>query len=233
MPETFDWPEDIRPRECAFWLQANTTLLASPITSAAQALARPGARFVCELALDPVNAATSGRLDALLARLQGPLNRVRLWDFRRALPRGPAGSYGMPTPGTFAWTPGPSWTDGTTWEDAAQAASPEVRLAVARGATEIATWGWAANAVPLLAGDYVGLLGRAHMLVEDAPNAGVLGRAVLSILPSLRDDVPAGAAIVVQRASAPFRLVDNDQPANRTRPGPFATYALRFIEDLT
>lgn len=54
MPEAFDWPADLRPSECAFWLRANTTLLESPITSVAQAIGRPGARWVCEIALDPL-----------------------------------------------------------------------------------------------------------------------------------------------------------------------------------
>jgi hypothetical protein len=97
----------------------------------------------------------------------------------------------------------------------------------------LATWGWEPNAAPLLAGDYLGLLGRAYMVVEDAPDAGPLGRAVIRIVPSLRDDAPAGTALVLERASAPFRLADNDQAANRTRPGPFASYALRFLEDLS
>jgi hypothetical protein len=233
MPETFDWPEDFRPRECAFWLQATTTLLASPITSATQAIARPGARWTCEVSFDPVGGARSARLDALLARLEGPLNRVRLWDFRRPRPRGPAGSYGAVAPGGFAWTPGPSWGDGTAWRDAPQAAAPALRLAAARGATTLASWGWAANASPLLAGDYIGIAGRAYMVVEDAPAASALGRAALRIMPGLRADAGVGTAIGTIRATSPFRLIDNDQPANRARPGPFASYALRFIEDLT
>jgi hypothetical protein len=97
----------------------------------------------------------------------------------------------------------------------------------------LATWGWEANAVPLLAGDYLSLLGRAYMVVEDAPNAGPLGRAVLRVAPSLRDDVPAGTPLVLERPSAPFRLADNDQVVNRTRPGPFTSYTLLFLEDLT
>jgi hypothetical protein len=233
VPETLDWPPDLLPSECAFYLRANTTLLESPITSVAQAIGRPGARWVCEIALDPLSPSQASRLDALLARLAGPLNRIRLWDFRRTRPRGPAGAYGSPPVGSFAWTPSPSWADGTVWLDGVQAASPSLRLDASRGATTLATWGWAANAVPLLAGDYLGLLGRAYMVVEDAPNAGPLGRAVLRVAPSLRDDVPAGTPMVLERPSAPFRLADNDQAANRTRPGPFTSYTLRFLEDLT
>jgi hypothetical protein len=233
VPETFDWPADLRPSECAFWLRANTTLLESPITSVAQAIGRPGARWVCEIALDPLTPPRASRLDALLARLAGPLNRIRLWDFRRPVPRGPAGNYGFPPVGSFGWTPVPSWGDGTAWLEGTQASSPSLRLDAPRGATTLATWGWEPNAAPLLAGDYLGLLGRAYMVVEDAPDAGPLGRAAIRVLPSLRDDVSAGTPLMLERASAPFRLADNDQATNRTRPGPFAAYALRFLEDLT
>ena len=84
--------------------------------------------------------------------------------------------------------------------------SPVVASAVNKGNSTITTSGWTANQPKVLcAGDYIQIGTHLHMILEDAAS-GSAGTAVLSIFPSLRENVSANTQIIVNEPKGIFRL---------------------------
>jgi hypothetical protein len=224
----YDWPLALRPSGTEFFIEPNTLRTESPLSRATQVLARPGARWVATLTFNQRQQSIAGPLDAFLAKLDGSEHEVRLFDWRRPLPRGIATARGSALITEF--TDGFRFTDTTGFLD--QPATPQTVSPAAQNADTVATGGWAVSTTGiLLAGDYIGLGGRLYMVTADA-NSDSLGRATLSIRPRLRVAVPSGVAVVTTRPTARFRLVDNQQGRNSTVPGPWSTYNLSFVESL-
>ncbi len=224
----YTWPTDRGPSEVTFFLEANTLRTESPLSRTTQVLSRPGSRWVAQLGFRNRPLAWAGEIDAFLAKLDGSEHEVRLWDFRRDIPRGPATARGSALITEFTDTY--RFTDGTGFLD--QPAAPQTLSSTAANAESVATGGWAANITgTLMAGDYIGLDGRLYMLTADA-NSDSVGRATLSIRPRLRVAVAASVSVVTTRPTARFRLVDNRQGQNNTVPGLFSTYSLSFVESL-
>lgn len=132
-----DWPTDLVPFACEFYLQPHVVRSVSPLTRAQKVYALTQPRWVCRLSLrggssrewGTEGAAIYGpRLDALIAKLDGGANRITLWDFRRE-------------------------NDGAAFTNAAiSAGENEVTVL---GATE-----------GLYVGDYVGGDGRPHIITD-------------------------------------------------------------------
>jgi hypothetical protein len=87
-----EWPEDLVPNACEFYLPAHVNRSVSPLTRATKIYELGDPRWVCRIRLragDGDRFGSSGvaaygpRLDALIARMKGGANRVSLWDFRR------------------------------------------------------------------------------------------------------------------------------------------------------
>lgn len=225
-----DWPTDLAPQTARFWLQPNTQLSESPFSRAQQVLVRAGDRWQAQMAWQTAPAAAAARIEALLAQLRGPANQVRLGDWRRPAPRGTGATW----PGgsvASTWTAGTAWKAGTTWASLTPPTSPRLRVAATRGAATLATWGWAPSQPVLLAGDYVEIAGQLLVLTADAAtNAG--GIAALQVAPALRAAAEAGTPLVITRARARFRLVDDDQAANDFQPGPATSFSVALVEAL-
>lgn len=95
----FPWPDDIAPYVQSFYLQPMTGGSESPFTRQSKLYGLSKPRWVTSLRLRaPASADWWGsdqsewgeRIDAFLAKLDGRLNRVQMWDFRRP-GRTPAG----------------------------------------------------------------------------------------------------------------------------------------------
>lgn len=104
----YTWPDDLVPYATSFYLQAHTGGSESPFTRQTKVYGLSQPRWVASLRFRaPASADWWGgdqnewgeRLDALLVKLDGRLNRVQLWDFRRE-GRSPSFSNGAVTAGT-------------------------------------------------------------------------------------------------------------------------------------
>ena len=224
-----DWPEDITPTTCSFWLEANTAVNQSPLTRATQVIIRPGARWHCDLTFNQRSRVVAARIDAMLAQLDGSGGEMTLWDFRRPFPRGDAGLMVNPIVTTF--TDGTEFSDATDFLDAYAAEFPYIYQSTAKGASALVVGGWGGLEHALLAGDYIGVGGYLYIVCDDA-RADAMGRASLTIRPNLRADVDVNAAITITRPRCRFRLADNSQGDNRTDGNFRSTYTLSFLESL-
>lgn len=218
------WPTDIRPSSMSFFLEANAAMSISPLSRAVQVLNRPGARWVCRMEFRNRDFRLAPRLDALLARLEGPVHEIALFDFRRPLPRGSAATVGAAT----NFTDDTGFTDGTAFTE--YTSDPTVSVAAAANTDLVYTEGWAVSETVLMAGDYVGLGGTLHMVLDDVTSDGS-GDATLRVRPRLRGALSPGARVVFVRPTARFRLTENGID-NRSEPGPLSSYALSFVESL-
>lgn len=88
----YDWPDDLVPYAVSFYLQPHTGGTESPFTRQTKVYGLSSPRWVCRISLRAPDSADrwgsdyaewGERIDAFLASLEGRLNRVRIWDFRR------------------------------------------------------------------------------------------------------------------------------------------------------
>jgi hypothetical protein len=88
----YTWPSDIIPYDVSFYLQPYTGGTESPFSRKSKLYGLSKPRWICSIRLRAPDSAdrwggTKGawgeRLDAFLADLDGRLNRVQLYDFRR------------------------------------------------------------------------------------------------------------------------------------------------------
>lgn len=85
---TFDWPETIQPRVFTLGLQRANLVWRSPLNGTAQVVYQPGERWKASLTLPPSRRRDAGASEALLMRLAGGEDWVRLWHCARPQPRG-------------------------------------------------------------------------------------------------------------------------------------------------
>lgn len=218
------WPPSIAPTTQAFFIEANTQFLQSPLSRASQVLARPGARWVCRMEFSNRGATIAPRIDALLYDIEGAAFEVTLFDFRRPYPRGAAATNSTATD----FTDGYEFTDGTAF--IGYASDPVLASAAAKNDETVYTSGWETSTAVLLTGDYVGIAGRLHMVLSDVTSDGS-GLATLRLRPRLRADVGAGERVTFVRPLCRMRLTDN-AVENRTQAGPLSSYSLSFVEAL-
>lgn len=79
--ETYDWPAEFRVRESTLALQTNHRSFESTWTGSEQTSSTPGSKWLMELTMGRMEPDVGRRLEAFIAKLDGPSNRVRLWDF--------------------------------------------------------------------------------------------------------------------------------------------------------
>lgn len=83
--ETYDWPAEFRVRESTLALQTNHRSFESPWDGSEQTASTPGSKWLMELTMGRMEPDVGRRLEAFIAKLDGPANRVRLWDFAHPL----------------------------------------------------------------------------------------------------------------------------------------------------
>lgn len=86
----YTWPDDLAPYAVSFYLQAHSGGTESPFSRQSKIYGLSAPRWVCTMAFrggyDGSGYLTNvgPRLDALIAKLQGRVNRIAIYDFRRS-----------------------------------------------------------------------------------------------------------------------------------------------------
>ena len=156
----------------------NTTVHGSPLTRDEQLLQRAGALWSAQYALPPMERADAAAWVSFLTKLQGRVGTFYAFDPSATSPRGSAGG------------------------------APAVDGAAQTG-NDLATKGWPISTPGvLLAGDYIEVAGRYHMVLDDADSDGT-GDAALVIAPPLRESPADSAAITVTNPRVIMRLADD------------------------
>lgn len=234
MPET--WPSDIIARDAEFWIQAHTAQFESPLNRVRQVQGFPAGQRWCmrmELFIHRDKPSRPARrLGAFLTRLRGPQGTFRCWDHDRPEPANPILSHEdwvaeqtYPEPFGDATL----FSDGTGFTVAGRPLT--LRLGAERGLTELALDGWEPEADGLVEGDRVGIDGYLYEVVADAEVDGN-GQFTLTIEPPLRAAVTQASVIVLERPTAEFRLVDDDQARNPSDNVHFYRYSINAVEVL-
>lgn len=222
-----EWPKGLWPYKTMFYLQPHVGGQESPITRTRKVYGLSAPRWVCRLTIraghgfdwksrddfgpsihNPDN--WSARLDALVAELQGGLNCVLLYDFRR------------PVPQSIQSTATPA----TTVQAAPQGASFVICER---------KWGYIGPSI----GDYIGGDGRPHIVTKVSPAAGSMMSAApaeglirVDFQPPLSTPIDAGARLPQWEVTAPFRLISDDAGQNEGQVDQPIDYVLEFVEDL-
>lgn len=215
----FEWPADLIPYKTMFYLQPHVGGSESPITRTRKVYGLSAPRWIARLTFRagydgaPRRGDQLGfgpRLDALIAQLEGGLNRVALYDFRRRRP-----------------LQGGAWGTNPTI-DAAEA-----------GATAVTVRGLYPSSMSFSVGDYIGGDGRPHLIVggDIASGAGSImvnaeGAATVRFLPPLSAPIAASTPLPRMPVTGMFRLVSEDAGQNEAEVGRPVEYVLDFVEDL-
>jgi len=229
------WPHGLAPYRVMHYLQPHVGGAESPITRTRKVYGLSSPRWISRMTFrtgydgqDGV-AAWGGLLDALIMEMQGGLNPIALWDFRRPYPVGLRRYYGQFAGRRYPFAGGEEFTLGERFVIPG-GFEPENEAALA-GATTMTFTGFLPGERVFLPGDYVGGDGRQHMVQRPGGIADANGRAVVTIYPPLRADVAAGAAVTMQPTSL-FQLVSEDAGQNETDVGDATEYTLDFVEKL-
>lgn len=144
----FDWPDDLVPYAGSFYLQPHTGGSESPFSRVPKVYGLSAPRWIASLSFRGGAAGNvwgyteagllGSRIEAFIAQLEGRLNRVRLYDFRR------------PAMQSIDWVPMAS------------------NLSAALGDTEMTITGLTPNTRAVLRGDYLGGDERPHIITADA-----------------------------------------------------------------
>ncbi len=166
------WPIDLRPVSQSFYLQPHVGGAESPVTRTRKVYGLSAPRWLTKMTFKHRawshgrEAEKSARIEALVTEMEGGLNRVRIFDFRRDRSL-------RPRPIVAATTV----------------------AAAAAGATQVVMAGFSPYSIVLLPGDYVGGDGRAHVVIARAV-ADASGVATVSFRPPLSAAVLAGSAVL-------------------------------------
>lgn len=229
------WPEDLHPFRVTFYLQPHVGGSESPITRTRKTYGLSAPRWVCRMSFRggydgfDGHAAYGPRLDAFIAKMDGGLNRVALWDFRRPYPIALARYYNRFAGETYTFDQGETFELGERFV-VSEGAEP-TNLPALAGASELVFIGFEAGERAFNAGDYVGGDGRTHIVVDNV-DADAEGRATAQFKPPLALPLATGEAKTVQPTSW-FQLVSEDAGENDSEVGAAVTYNLDFMEDLT
>lgn len=176
--------------------QAVNALVMSPNTLQQQVQEFEGECFLAEVALPIQSKDEAGAWRAFLCSLQGVKGTFMLGDPLNTSPQGTA--------------PGAPKVDGAS-----------------QTGRELATKGWTASQEGvLLAGDWIQVGQRLHMVLVDADSDGS-GDATLDICPALRESPADNDTIITENAKGLFRLTSNTVSILETM-GDILVYEVRF-----
>jgi hypothetical protein len=229
------WPDDLRPKTLSFYLQPHVGGAESPLTRQRKVYGLSGPRWIAKMTFTASwrggdgTAARGPRLDALIADMEGGLNRILLWDFRRPYPVRLRRYYAQFTGELFTFGGGETFGLGERFFIPPEA--EPTNLAAAAGDSTMTFVGFKPGEAVFDLGDYVGGDGRTHIVRGSPVVADEAGVAVVAFRPPLSADVAPGAATTMQ-PTAPFRLTSEDAGDNQSESNGQASYSLEFTEDL-
>lgn len=231
-----DWPAGLAPYRVMFYLQPHIGGSESPLTRVRKVYGLSSPRWIARMSFragydgETGIGAWGGQLDALIAEMEGGLNRVRLWDFRRPYPVGLRRYYRQFAGMRYPFAGCEEFTLGERFVIPSEA-EPTNEPAPA-GATTMTFVGFVPGERAFQAGDYIGGDGRVHIVSLAGGTADADGRVTVAFKPPLQASVAAGAAVTMQPTSL-FRLTSEDAGQNETDVGEATEYTLDFAEDLT
>lgn len=232
-----DYTLPVVPYSQSFWLQPHVGRSESPFTRQQKIYELSAPRWATRLSFrggyDNAGGLrdVGGKVDALIAQLNGGANRLLVYDYRRSTRTGSGET--LEDSGLVGTLDG--FTDGTVFDDGfgfivTWAGGPPVSVAALAGAVTMKWNGFAALGEAFKPGDYVGGDGRAHIVTEAATAAGD-GSATVTFKPPLAADVAAGDGIF-EEVTSPFRLVSDDAGSNQVEVGAAVVYDFELVEDI-
>lgn len=216
----FDWPAILVPNAELFRIDARTRSGGETIEGREQVVSSGLGRWIASLTVPIHSPAKIRAARALLARLDGRANAVRVGpcDCRN-------GNTLVPFLGGIPHSDQTLFADdagygqgGNPATVAAPAASGASSIRIAIGATRL----------PILEGSFVGLGGFLHVItgVADLPAE----EAQLSIMPRLRTALADGAPVEWCKARAPMRLMADDSGAFELQLSRFGSMSIDLVE---
>lgn len=231
-----EWPSDLFPYSVAFYLQPHVGGSESPLTRTRKTYGLSKPRWVCRLRFRGGYDGFSGheaygpQLDAFITEMQGGLNTVNLWDFRRPYPIALTRYYAQFAGESYTFDGGETFSLGEQFYIPSDA--EPMNETAALGATSIVFAGFLPGERVFNRGDYFGGDGRAHLIQNDA-TADVDGNALVNFQPPLKSALLAGNAVTM-RPKTPFQLVNSDDAGqNESEVGQLVEYVLDFVEDIS
>jgi len=226
---SWKWPKGVCPQSATLLAQSFTLSSESTLTRKRRHVVMVGGeRWAYDLEFRN-NRKLIQRVEALVARLKGPVGKVPLWDFERPRPLGQALDW-RSIPITY-FTDGTTFTDGTGFGPSTTVGY-HVYGDWPLGSEEIKIVGFPQNTTQLIGGDQIGINGRLYRLSRDATSDGY-GIARVYLHRGLLSAVAHDTAVVTTRPTSPFELVDDDQGArSRSASSAVPTLTLRFVEAL-
>ena len=203
----YDWPTLSRyPAEMELGLRANTQVFVSELSGQVQTVELPGTRWTASFRISNLERADdAAELEALLAKLRGQANRLRLPVFSRRAPRGTWA--GSPTVNNEVGSPTLSQTGGTLY----------VKNFTA-GAT-------------VKKGDLFNLGANGQLLMNTADGtADGSGLLQLSVQPNIRTAPAHGTALVSTNPVIPQMILSDPHARWTHRAGDEADFAFDLIE---
>lgn len=192
MPTTIDWPIALRPATVAWGLHVPQRMGRSTFDGSVQAQTIGPPRWEFTITTGVIRPDEVPAWEAFTDQLDGAVNRVRAWDWRREEPLGPA------------------------------TGTPTVRVAATGGSALFTEGWTPGVAGILLAGSYfgVGVNGELKRLAATVASDGS-GRATLTFRPPLRGTAAVGTPLVLAKPTALFVMTsgkpDFTQEGARTR----------------
>lgn len=206
----YTWPVDLVPYAVSFYLQPHTGGSESPFNRVTKVYGLGASRWVCSLSFrggyegTRDQGAFGPRLDALLADLEGRLNRIAIYDFRRPKMR------------SRAWP-------GNASNLLAAVDATSMTITNLPPGTPIYTGDY-------IGGDGRPHIIKAADFGPIATVADSSGQAVVSFKPPLKAEVAAGA-VIFGNPTGLFRMTEDDV-ANGVAVGEGVSMTLNFVEDL-
>lgn len=234
--EVIDWPVDLVPTSASgLRFDPHVGGSESPFTRTRKVYGLSKPRWRCSIGFtasrfDGAGAQRRGaRLDAMVARLNGGLTLVRLWDWHRPYPLGLSDYYSQFAGDTWSFDGGETFGDGELFTIGSEA--EPLNQAAAQGATSVIFEGFAGAGVTVFReGDYFGAIDRPRIVTADAVTDED-GAALVSFAPALEAALGAGGTIVT-RPTGVFQLENVDAGASASSRRQRASWQFDFVEYL-
>ena len=174
------------------------------------------------------------RKAALMARLKGGENYLRLFDPQRCYPRGVAAGLNFTTVKTIKASAGESFSDGTMFSDGtgwsdASGYGALASAAMSGGDTLVIAGLIASQATSFAAGDLLELGGYLYEVSNDAPS-DVDGKAQVVICPPLRKSALVGDPVKFDHPTSPFQVVQEQDPITDRQAANLGSFGFSFVE---
>lgn len=207
----YPWPLTYRPATCTFRIATRSTFGASPMRAGRRVYGAVIEQWTVEMSFPDLGPDYWRPLKALIGRLRGPQNAVRLWDPSRHLPLGAAAGLNLASTSEIGdpFSDGTRFADGFGWST--QSAFGSVVAAAPLGARDVVMGGLVpSQAVSLAEADLFELGGWLYEVSMTA-SSNASGQAVVSFQPGLRAAVVPGDVVRFAFPTSPFQLADDDQ----------------------